>query len=419
MTCATFGMRENILLVRAAHESVTAPFSLTPSINMKHLTSCTRRVFRLFAASLLIATVALPARAQLLFEFVPGPSMVTFAGSDPGTAALISAAMTAAGAKWSGSLSDPITVKITVDLDAGLPSSVFAAAVGVKLPTSFLSVKGALSGDVLSATDVSAVSSLQSAPKIEALTQDTSTVVVPSPEIRLGGSTPGIWNSTLAVTRPNLKALGLLSGTAGAAGADGLLKINPAKIAALVFDYTRGDGITGGKFDFTGIAIHELGHLMGFFSGVDEVDYAGDGAPGNPATLSGTAIFSVLDLYRYSAHSLIAPTPPSTGKVNDWRFGPAPADFLPKPYFSVDAGATDIADFATGAYHGDGDQASHFSSGVPAIMDPGFGPGIEVNPTGIDVTAMDAIGWNLVPEPGTALLLLGALAFAAARRRRD
>ena len=99
-----------------------------------------------------------------------------------------------------------------------------------------------------------------------------------------------------------------------------------------------------------------------------------DGAPSNPATLSGTAIFSVLDLYRYSAHSLIAPTQPLTSKVNDWRFGPLPASGLPKPYFSVDSGATDIADFATGAYHGDGDQTSHFS-GVAALMAPSFPSG--------------------------------------------
>lgn len=192
--------------------------------------------------------------------------------------------------------------------------------------------------------------------------------------------------------------------------------INPAKIPT--FDFTRGDGIGAGKFDFTGIAIHELGHLMGFYSGVDEVDYAGDGAPGNPTDLSGTAIFSVLDLFRYSLHSLAAVSQPLTGKVNDWRFGPPPAAFLPKPYFSVDSGATDIADFATGAYHGDGSQTSHFSGGVAAIMAPSFPSGTIGDLTVIDVKAMDAIGWNIVPEPSTALLLLGPLAFAAARRRR-
>lgn len=383
---------------------------------MKHLALLTCSGFRLIATSLLIATVASTARAQLLFDFAYGPGIVSLFGTDPVTAMKITAAMTAAGSKWSGSLADPITVKITVDLDGSLPSTAFAAAVGAKLPTSFTSVKSALGADALpfSATDTSAVASLQPGPKIEALTQDTS-APGPSPGIRLGGASTGIWNSTLAVTRPNLKALGLLPGTDGAAGADGLLKFNPTKFAMV--DFTRGDGITAGLFDFTGIAIHELGHLMGFSSGVDEVDFHGDSAPAGPADLTGTAIFSVLDLYRYRSDTLAAPSQPPTGAVNDWRFGP-PAGPSEKPYFSVDEGVTTIAAFSTGAVNGDGKQASHFATGVAGIMNPGFAPGAEFNPTGIDVAAMDAIGWNIVPEPSSALLLLGTLALAAARRRR-
>lgn len=51
-------------------------------------------------------------------------------------------------------------------------------------------------------------------------------------------------------------------------------------------------------------------------------------------------------------------------------------------------------------------------------MAPSFPSGTIGDLTVIDVKAMDAIGWNIVPEPSTALLLLGPLAFAAARRRR-
>ncbi len=373
---------------------------------------------RFFTVLLLLAAAAPHARAQLTFEFSYGPGMVALFGSAPATATAIGAGMTSAGAKWSAGLFDPITVKLMVDLDAGLPSSVFAAATAVKMSATYTSVKTALFADSHSPTDATATASLQPGPKIEALTHDTSTTTVPSPEIRLGGATTGLWNSTLTVTRPNLKALGLLGATDGAAGADGTITINPAKIPA--FDFTRGDGIGPGLFDFTGIMIHEIGHSMGFFSGVDDVDYAGDGAPDNPHDLSGTAIFTVLDLYRYHAESITAPSQPTTGAVNDWRFGPAPATFEPKPYFSIDEGATIIAAFSTGAEHGDGSQASHFSAGVGAILNPGFGPGIMADPTVIDITAMDAIGWDTVPtpEPTSAALLLGGLLVVAGRRRR-
>jgi hypothetical protein len=383
---------------------------------MKHLAPRPRQAVRFLAITLLLVSAAAPVRAQLTFAFSLGPAMTAFAGSDPVTAAMIGASMTAAAAKWSGSLFDPITIKITVDLDPTLPSSVFAAAFAAKVPTLYTSVSGALATDALSALDTTAVSSLQPGPHLEALTHDTSVITSPSPEIRLsGGPASDVWNTTLAVPRPNLKALGLLAPTDGAPGADGLLAINPAAFS--LFDYTRIDGIMPGFFDFTGIAIHELGHLLGFSSGVDEIDFAGDGAPGNPTDLSDDAIFTVLDLYRYHPDSLAAPSQPGTGAVNDWRFGPG-SPFATKPYFSVDAGATIIAAFATGAEHGDGDQASHFSSGVAAIMDPGFPPGILADPTTIDVAAMDAIGYDTVPEPSTALLLVSVLAFGVARRHR-
>lgn len=385
---------------------------------MKQPAPCTRRISRLLAATVAIVTLTAPARAQLMFEFTLGPALAAFAGSDPVTAAKIGASMTDAAAKWSSSLFDPVTLKITVDLDPTLPSFASAAAFAVKVPTLYTSVSAALGADALSLLDTSAVGSLQPGPHLEALTHDTSVTTVPSPEIRLsGGPASDVWNTTLAVSRPNLKALGLLSGTDGAAGGDGTLMINPASIP--MFDFTRADTIMPGFLDFTGVAIHELGHLMGFLSGVDEIDFAGDGAPGNPTDLSDDAIFTVLDLYRYHPVSLAAPSQPTTGAVNDWRFGPS-SPFAPKPYFSVDAGATVIAAFATGAEHGDGAGPSHFSSGTVAIMDPSFPPGTIADPTSIDFAAMDAIGWDTipVPEPGAALLMVSALALGAMRRRR-
>ena len=137
---------------------------------MKQHISCIRRVFRLFAAALLIVTITAPARAQLVFSFSYGPGIAALFGSDPATATKITVGMSDAGIKWSGSLSDPVTLKIMVDLDPGLPPTAFAAAYVAKTPTLFPSVKVALTADSLSATDSSAVASLQPGPKIEAVT---------------------------------------------------------------------------------------------------------------------------------------------------------------------------------------------------------------------------------------------------------
>lgn len=38
---------------------------------------------------------------------------------------------------------------------------------------------------------------------------------------------------------------------------------------AFAFDFDQTDGITTGSFDFVGIAIHAIGHALGFRSGVD------------------------------------------------------------------------------------------------------------------------------------------------------
>lgn len=91
------------------------------------------------------------------------------------------------------------------------------------------------------------------------------------------------------------------------------------------------------------------------------------------------------------------------------------------PYFSVDGGATAIQSFATGVAHGDGSQASHFAPGSLALMRPAVASGQSYDATAADLTALDAIGWNLataVPEPQAWLLWLCGLAVVAQRFSR-
>ena len=69
------------------------------------------------------------------------------------------------------------------------------------------------------------------------------------------------------------------------------------------------------------------------------------------------------------------------------------------PYFSIDGGATNLANFASGAYtdfNGDGYQASHWKNGSGVgIMNPILGAGERKDISSLDLKAMDVIGWDI------------------------
>ena len=242
-------------------------------------------------------------------------------------------------------------------------------------------------------------------------------------------------NKTLAITKASAKALGLTTDVNGNA-------INYTSSDASItfstlfdFDFDPSDGISSNAFDFIGVAIHEIGHALGFVSGVDSVDARTAPGQTNAASLSsleGFVVMSQLDLYRYS----------SAGNL-DWSTQNT-------PYFSIDGGVSQLfgdSRFSTGTLNGDGRQASHFkdsAAGVPqlGILDPTSGRGQMQEVTALDLAAFDTIGWDsrvdalanpnyrlttaqiyasAVPEVGTwAMMIMGfGLAGAAMRRRRQ
>jgi hypothetical protein len=80
------------------------------------------------------------------------------------------------------------------------------------------------------------------------------------------------------------------------------------------------------------------------------------------------------------------------------------------PTALVDGGTSQIALFATGASHGDGNQAGHWKDflGI-GILDPTVFTGELMILTETDLRAFDVLGYTLVPEPavGTFLVLSG------------
>ncbi|MGD9646276.1 MAG: NF038122 family metalloprotease [Pirellulales bacterium] len=332
-----------------------------------------------------------------------------------------------ATATWESYFSDPVVLKFSIT-SAVLPGGAlgYFDVDPTTSPYSYTKVAGALAGDATSPEDFSAVSALQPGPALSMITNDTTS----APTLRsfYPDTSPLTFNSTLRLTSANQKALGLIPGTGGGIGSDGTIVLNSTFLPLMDFDPS--DGIGAGLFDMTAILIHEMAHGMGFISGVDHIDYASsDGGltvgPDFPHDYSTETIFTVLDLYRYSAESVGFITQPPFGKVLDWAAGTS--SITDNPYFSIDGGGTSLATFSTGALFGDGFQAQHWKDSKflggspPGIMDPDLGKAELGVVTALDVTALDVIGWTLVPEPSAmwlAAIGLATLTVVGWRRRR-
>ncbi len=231
-------------------------------------------------------------------------------------------------------------------------------------------------------------------------------------------------STTMALSTANVKAL--LGG-----GLEGLVDGGISFSNQFNFDFDPTNGIAAGFIDFIGVAVHEIGHALGFISGADDFDYyAGYTGPVDDAWWGYGA-----DMFRYSAPGVL-----------DWTFGT-------NSYFSIDGGQTVYQDgyFSTGTFNGDGWQASHWKEpNTPCqdfrgIMNPYICGGLGDSVTGLDLALFDAIGWNTnvdvladpgyefstaqmyrqfansVPEPTSLALMLAAFGVMGGvmRRRRQ
>jgi hypothetical protein len=301
-----------------------------------------------------------------------------------------------------------LTDNVTITLDVGyaaLGTGILGSTSSTLTSQSAVAVLAKLRADGSSTLDTTAIANLPtltSAGGLSVITNgyaNTTTKAGVNLATKVYDTDNSANNTSLALTTANAKALGFT----GFTGADARITFS----SNFAFDFAPADGIASGKYDFVGIATHEIGHALGFISGVDTYDYYGGKGPGAGTTLNlnNYSIGSTLDLFRFSKDptNLV----PGTTPVLDWSVAGT-------PYFSVNKGVTQLAFdtgtgmFSTGAYNGNSRQASHWidnkyttlgSCQTPSlargIMDPTAGKCEALSVTALDLAAFDAIGWNI------------------------
>ena len=301
---------------------------------------------------------------QFDFSYAPGTSMEQIIGFEM------------AGEIWSSYLNDNVTIRIHVESTDQLPEDVVGAALpGKKEKVKYEKLREQMSEDLTTSEDRLAFDNLPSAEKEFSVSID-GVELDKTKEFR--------------ITNANAKSLDLLNDDHKKL--DGYIVVSDLTGNDAVgwdYDALRSGGIQGNEVDFLSVAMHEIGHVLGFVSGIDDNDWlevlTKSQSEGKEIKGKDFKFASPLDLYRYSESSA------ANGKLDISTGG--------DPFFSIDGGNTRLGNFANGEYTdfgGDGYQASHWQQySSQGIMNPILPVGQRNNVSDLDLTAMDVIGWDM------------------------
>ncbi len=290
-----------------------------------------------------------------------------------------------AGEIWSQYLVDTYkgeNLEVNVHVEMGddvLPANIIGASFPTIEKTTFGQVRDALIDDATTEVDEQAIDYLK-----DYLGSRYSVDILVGEEVVNG-------NFDMHTTSANLKALGLKPGDSQ--DLDGYIVMNSLESSEISWDYTYLDAPAADELSFLSTAIHELGHTIGFISGID---YSGEtesnfinelinysdltreiaaeyGVDTNTASITQT---SVMDLFRVSLASQ------DQGTISLTEGDEAS--------FSLD-GIVSSLEFSTGLDN----QASHWTEGNLGVMNPTLGLGEEWSISINDLSVMDVIGWDV------------------------
>jgi len=257
------------------------------------------------------------------------------------------AAFERAAAIWEAKIADPVTVTVSVDFgptlfgDSWLPGEL---------------------GATIAEDRESAYDAYRKALVAHADTPEESALYAALPKTSSLPTTLGA-RSLASASSAQLRALEMLPATSS--DSDALLGLN----SSFPFDFDPSNGVDANSVDFETVAVHELGHVLGFIS---NSGYLEDGY--SP---------SIMDFFRFRPAITMA-TFETTPRVL--------SDGGEQVLFG--AGGTKTA-MSTGI-GGDGEDSSHWKGNLDiGVMRPAFGNGEQAAITSADLDAFDLLGWTI------------------------
>jgi len=174
------------------------------------------------------------------------------------------------------------------------------------------------------------------------------------------------------MTTAEAKALGL----SNFAGSDGTITISNAQ----TYTFDPNNRAVPGKFDFIGVAEHEISEVMG------RISFLGTNAGNGPT-------YDPNDLYRFT-----------NGNRNFTLNQSDP----PGVYFSIDGGKTNLVNFYSQGIDNDDYRGDNPTDPFNQFASQGQGHALN----SVDFTNLDALGYNAIASPEPSSLALAAVSLA-------